>query len=146
MIAVDVSWRSCPRPSTDLSRPSAPILPSVILLCPHRYFPTILIVIMAVFNDGAMIALSKDRVVASRLPNSWNLKNIFIMGIVYGLYLTLSSWVLYQVAVKGTFFEDKCSLPSLNDRTDNVGAWCANLITNPATRNSVSGRLPVPTS
>lgn len=26
------------------------------------YFPTILIVIMAVFNDGAMIALSKDKV------------------------------------------------------------------------------------
>lgn len=27
-----------------------------------RYFPTILIVLLAVFNDGAMIALSKDRV------------------------------------------------------------------------------------
>jgi H+-transporting ATPase len=59
-----------------------------------RYFPTILIVILAVFNDGAMIALAKDRVVPSRLPNSWNLRNIFTMGIVYGLYLTLSSWVL----------------------------------------------------
>lgn len=52
---------------------------------------------MAVFNDGAMIALSKDRVTPSRLPNSWNLHNIFIMGIVYGLYLTISSWTLYQV-------------------------------------------------
>lgn len=49
---------------------------------------------MAVFNDGAMIALSKDRVTPSKLPNSWNLNNIFIMGIVYGLYLTLSSWAL----------------------------------------------------
>lgn len=64
-----------------------------------RYFPTILIVIMAVFNDGAMIALSKDKVVASRTPNSWNLNNIFIMGAIYGLYLTLSSWALYQVCV-----------------------------------------------
>jgi H+-transporting ATPase len=53
-----------------------------------------LIVILAVFNDGAMIALAKDRVVPSRLPNAWNLNNIFIMGIVYGLYLTLSSWAL----------------------------------------------------
>lgn len=60
----------------------------------HRYFPTILIVIMAVFNDGAMIALSKDRVVASPTPNSWNITNIFIMGVVYGLYLTLSTWAL----------------------------------------------------
>ena len=49
-------------------------------LC-HRYFPTILIVLLAVFNDGAMIALSKDRVVASPVPNKWNLRNIFIVGV-----------------------------------------------------------------
>ena len=45
-----------------------------------RYFPTILIVLLAVFNDGAMIALSKDRVVASPVPNHWDLKSIFIVG------------------------------------------------------------------
>jgi H+-transporting ATPase len=61
---------------------------------PPRYFPTLLIVILAVFNDLAMIALAKDRAVPSRLPNSWDLSSIFIMGIAYGLYLTLSSWVL----------------------------------------------------
>ncbi len=65
-----------------------------------RYFPTLLIVLLAVFNDGAMIALSKDRVVASPTPNSWNLKAIFITGIVYGLYLTISSWALYYTACK----------------------------------------------
>ena len=32
------------------------------LLLRLRFFPTILIVLLAVFNDGAMIALSKDRV------------------------------------------------------------------------------------
>ncbi len=32
------------------------------VMCRCRYFPTILIVLLAVFNDGAMIALSKDRV------------------------------------------------------------------------------------
>ena len=32
------------------------------------------------FNDGAMIALSKDRVIASPVPNHWNLRNIFISG------------------------------------------------------------------
>ena len=46
----------------------------------RRYFPTILIVALAVFNDGAMIALSKDRVIASPVPNHWNLRNIFISG------------------------------------------------------------------
>eukprot|EP00195_Chlamydomonas_chlamydogama_P015211 CAMPEP_0202890410 /NCGR_PEP_ID=MMETSP1392-20130828/817_1 /ASSEMBLY_ACC=CAM_ASM_000868 /TAXON_ID=225041 /ORGANISM="Chlamydomonas chlamydogama, Strain SAG 11-48b" /LENGTH=1114 /DNA_ID=CAMNT_0049573971 /DNA_START=250 /DNA_END=3594 /DNA_ORIENTATION=+ len=88
------------------------------------YFPTILIVIMAVFNDGAMIALSKDKVTASPVPNSWNLTNIFIMGIVYGLYLTLSSWALYQTAVKTTFFEDHVKLFSLNDQHDRLMEWC----------------------
>ncbi|KAG1652728.1 hypothetical protein FOA52_007442 [Chlamydomonas sp. UWO 241] len=92
------------------------------------YFPTILIVIMAVFNDGAMIALAKDRVVPSKLPNSWNLKNIFLMGIVYGLYLTLSSWCLFYVATKTTFFEDQCNLFSLVDRASLLEVWCTEFI------------------
>ena len=129
--------------------------------------------LLAVFNDGAMIALSKDRVVASRMPNSWHLGAIFgqgapsnpktrcprknclglaypdhrwqlhygrlyalhgarqncagrfaipvsaaacfCAGIVYGLYLTLSSWILYYVATKMNFFEQSCHLPSLNN-------------------------------
>jgi hypothetical protein len=45
-----------------------------------RYFPTVLIVLLAVFNDGAMIALSKDRVIASRTPNRWDLRSIFTRG------------------------------------------------------------------
>jgi len=92
------------------------------------YFPTILVVIMAVFNDGAMIALSKDRVIASKLPNSWNLPNIFIMGIVYGLYLTLSSIILYIVSTKTMFWTDHCSLFSLNDQDWYLTTWCARYI------------------
>jgi len=90
--------------------------------------PTILVVIMAVFNDGAMIALSKDRVIASKLPNSWNLPNIFIMGIVYGLYLTLSSIILYIVSTKTMFWTDHCSLFSLNDQDWYLTTWCARYI------------------
>ena len=33
------------------------------------------------------------QVTPSRLPNRWALYSIFVTGIVYGLYLTLSSWV-----------------------------------------------------
>lgn len=88
------------------------------------YFPTILIVILAVFNDGAMIALSKDKVTPSPTPNSWNLKNIFIGGIVYGLYLTLSSWALYQTAVKTDIFYDKIGMYSLNDQYITLNTWC----------------------
>ena len=80
------------------------------------YFPTILIVVLAVFNDGAMIALSKDKVTPSRLPNRWNLSSIFISGMVYGLYLTLSTWVLFYVVTHTNFFQTASglSLFSLN--------------------------------
>ena len=64
-------------------------------ICGGRYFPTLLTVLLAVFNDGAMIALAKDRVTPSQLPNKWKLSNIFITGMVYGVYLALSSWVLW---------------------------------------------------
>ena len=67
--------------------------------------------LLAVFNDGAMIALSKDRVVASPTPNSWNLKAIFISGIVYGLYLTASTWALFFTASKTQVHV--CRLPCL---------------------------------
>jgi H+-transporting ATPase len=56
-------------------------------------------VLLAVFNDGAMIALSKDRVTPSPVPNMWCLPNIFATGIVYGLYLTLSTWTLFHVSL-----------------------------------------------
>jgi H+-transporting ATPase len=52
------------------------------------------VVIMAVFNDIAMIALSKDRVVPSTSPSTWKLKSIFFQGLVYGLYLTFTTWAL----------------------------------------------------
>ena len=55
----------------------------------------------------------QDKVTASNLPNSWNLKNIFIAGIVYGLYLTLSSWVLFYVATHTSFFKDKIHMHDL---------------------------------
>lgn len=36
------------------------------------YFPTILIVLLAVFNDGAMIALSKVALLNSSTLSPWN--------------------------------------------------------------------------
>jgi hypothetical protein len=37
------------------------------------------------------------QVKASPTPNTWHIRNIFIVGTVYGLFLTLSTWVLYHV-------------------------------------------------
>lgn len=92
------------------------------------FFPTILIVLLAVFNDGAMIALSKDKVVPSHVPNRWNLNSIFITGIVYGLYLTLSSWVFFYVMTHMTFFEDKLGMFSLDERQASLESWCTTFV------------------
>lgn len=93
------------------------------------YFPTILIVLLAVFNDGAMIALSKDNVTPSRLPNRWNLWSIFVSGAGYGLYLTLSSWVLYYVATHTDFFDGQIGMFSLQDGQAELENWCTDFIT-----------------
>ena len=45
-------------------------------------------------------------------------------GIVYGLYLTLSSWVLYYVATHMTFFSDKCNLADLNTTDKVLRPYC----------------------
>eukprot|EP00121_Abeoforma_whisleri_P008759 Awhi_evm2s8044 len=86
-------------------------------------FPTILIVLLAIFNDGAMISLSKDRVSPSKNPDAWFLQQIFIAGLIYGLYLTLSSWVLFYVASHTDFFNGGSALNlkynlQYNDFTD----------------------------
>eukprot|EP00884_Botryococcus_braunii_P002708 jgi/Botrbrau1/12438/Bobra.0094s0007.1 len=92
------------------------------------YFPTILIVLLAVFNDGAMIALSKDRVTPSPVPNAWHLPSVFGAGVVYGLYLTVSTWTLYFVASHLDFFEHKLGLPSLNTTADHLQERCISLV------------------
>ena len=50
-------------------------------------------------------------------------------GIVYGLYLTLSSWVLFHVATAMTFFPDKCHLADLNTTPPVLEAYCASVST-----------------
>ena len=92
------------------------------------YFPTILIVLLAVFNDGAMIALSKDRVRPSDTPNTWNLRNIFIVGVVYGLYLSLSTLVLYAVVARTPFTTASLGGYSLQDTPAVLAAHCARLL------------------
>lgn len=67
----------------------------------------------------------QDKVVASRLPNHWNLKSIFITGIVYGLYLTLSSWVLFYVATHTSFFRIHAKMHDLRYKPDTyLQEWC----------------------
>ncbi|KAF9433877.1 plasma membrane H+-ATPase [Entomortierella beljakovae] len=67
-------------------------------------FPPFMVLILAILNDGTILTISKDRVVASQHPNHWDLKEIFVSAIVYGAYLTASTLVFYKVAVHTEFF------------------------------------------
>lgn len=91
-----------------------------------RFFPTILIVLLAVFNDGAMIALAKDRVTPSQLPSMWRIRNIFIMGVGYGIYLTGTTILLYCLAAMTQFFTN-FQLPSINTSNSVVTSFCTDL-------------------
>jgi len=108
------------------------------------YFPTILIVLLAVFNDGAMIALSKDRVTPSHVPNRWNLYSIFITGMVYGLYLTLSSWVFFYLMTHMDFFENQVKMFSLDSRNETLQSWCKEYIANSTDFSPNANILTIP--
>ena len=79
------------------------------------YFPPLLIVLLAIFNDGAMIALSKDRVVASQNPDAWFLSKVFTAGFGYGLVQAVSTLILFELAAATDFFPSiSPGLPSLD--------------------------------
>ena len=46
---------------------------------------------------------------------------------MYGLYLTLSSWVLFHVATAMTFFSDKCGLADLNTTGGVLRSYCTSV-------------------
>ncbi|OQR86861.1 P-type ATPase (P-ATPase) Superfamily [Achlya hypogyna] len=69
----------------------------LLTVCWNWYFPTILIVILAILNDGTILTISKDNVTASRTPDSWKLKQVFVSSICFGIWLTISSIVLFGV-------------------------------------------------
>lgn len=81
------------------------------------YFPTILIVILAILNDGTIMTISKDDVKASPNPDSWKLNEVFFASINYGLFLTVST-VLFFYMIHDTTF--------LFDITNNLDNLCVN--------------------
>jgi H+-transporting ATPase len=70
-------------------------------------FPSFMVLIIAVLNDGTIMTLSLDRVLPSTTPDSWDLAEVFAYGIGYGLYLTGSTVALYAVMRHTDFFESK---------------------------------------
>ena len=85
-------------------------------------FPSFMILIIAVLNDGTIMTLSLDRVLPSRTPDSWDLAEVFAYGIGYGLYLTLSTLALFATMHQTNFFESKFGVEPLGkDVNDPAG-------------------------
>jgi H+-transporting ATPase len=76
-------------------------------------FPPFLVLIMAVFNDGTMMTIAKDRVQPSPEPNRWRLQRIFISAIVYGLYLAASTLVYFVIITRTTFLQTTFGISSI---------------------------------
>lgn len=87
---------------------------SILTLAWGFYFPTIAIVIIAILNDGTMLTISKDRVKPRQTPDTWNLLEVFSLAFAFGIYLLVSTLVLF-VLVKDGKFHDAFNLPILNE-------------------------------
>ncbi|WVF68757.1 plasma-membrane proton-efflux P-type ATPase [Kwoniella sp. CBS 6097] len=84
-------------------------------------FPSFMVLIIAVLNDGTIMTLSLDRVLPSTTPDSWDLAEVFAFGIGYGLYLSASTIALYAVMHSTTFFEDKFGVNPIKATNDPEG-------------------------
>jgi len=68
-----------------------------ILVFAYKFeFPSFMILVIALLNDGTIMTLSVDRVLPSMTPDSWDLTEIFSYAVAYGLYLTLSTYVCFE--------------------------------------------------
>jgi len=78
-------------------------------------FPTIIVVIIAILNDGTILTISKDRVKPSPEPDQWHLPEIFVVAFMLGTWLMAGSLTLFVVARDTNFFENAFNLHHLSD-------------------------------
>eukprot|EP01087_Luapelamoeba_hula_P015695 TRINITY_DN4717_c0_g2_i1.p1 TRINITY_DN4717_c0_g2~~TRINITY_DN4717_c0_g2_i1.p1 ORF type:complete len:1067 (+),score=193.16 TRINITY_DN4717_c0_g2_i1:51-3203(+) len=79
------------------------------------YFPTIVIAIMAILNDGTILTISKDRVSPSPEPDHWNLPKIFIFAMVLGTYMVAETIVLFCIVRETAVCTSWLTMPELTD-------------------------------
>jgi len=90
------------------------LLFTILTVAYNWYFPTVAMVILAVLNDGCMMAVSRDRAKPNPFPDKWNGISVFSVAIAYGIYLTVSSIVIFEIAYSTTWFETTFGLHHLN--------------------------------
>eukprot|EP00268_Persea_americana_P051694 TRINITY_DN5729_c1_g1_i1.p1 TRINITY_DN5729_c1_g1~~TRINITY_DN5729_c1_g1_i1.p1 ORF type:complete len:322 (+),score=47.74 TRINITY_DN5729_c1_g1_i1:140-967(+) len=74
-----------------------------------------MVLIIAILNDGTIMTISKDRVKASPLPDSWKLREIFATGVVLGSYLALMTVIFFWAMHDTDFFSNKFGVRSLRN-------------------------------
>ncbi|KAH9670583.1 ATPase 11 plasma membrane-type-related [Citrus sinensis] len=85
-------------------------------------FPPLMVLIIAILNDGAIIiTISKDRVRPSPHPERWNLIKIFVTGSILGGYLAMMTVIFFWTAYKTDFFPRTFGVSSLNEK--DVDDW-----------------------
>ncbi|GMP78393.1 hypothetical protein CsSME_00034323 [Camellia sinensis var. sinensis] len=67
-------------------------------------FPPFMVLIIAILNDGTIMAISKDRVKPSPQPDSWKLSEIFATGIILGSYLAMMTAIFFWAAYDTDIF------------------------------------------
>jgi len=89
------------------------LLFTILTVAYNWYFSTVAMVILAVLNDGCMIAISRDRAIPNPFPDRWSGKIVFSTAIAYGVWLTISSLALFEVAYNTDWFPNTFGLVSL---------------------------------
>ncbi|WOL06428.1 plasma membrane ATPase isoform X2 [Canna indica] len=85
-------------------------------------FSPFMVLIIAILNDGTIMTISKDRVKASPLPDSWKLREIFATGVVLGAYMAIMTVVFFYLVHDTDFFTEKFGVRSLRDNVDEMTA------------------------
>ncbi len=84
-----------------------------------NFYPVtaVMIVLLALLNDGAIISIALDRVHYSKKPVVWNMKLVLGLASVLGIAGVIESFGLYYMAVNQTKIAWLAMLPSLQDFT-----------------------------
>uniref|UniRef100_A0A453JB45 Uncharacterized protein n=1 Tax=Aegilops tauschii subsp. strangulata TaxID=200361 RepID=A0A453JB45_AEGTS len=73
----------------------------LLLACLWKFdFPPIMVLLIAILNDGTIMTISKDKVKPSPCPDSWKLAEIFATGVVLGAYLAVTTVLFFWAAYK----------------------------------------------
>jgi len=87
------------------------VLTFSILLWTYKFnMPPFMILIMALLNDLTILAISRDRVAPSQVPETWALKNLFIRAMCLGFFQAVSTVVFYIVLYDTRFVQDRFNI------------------------------------